>query len=446
VNHFQQLQVFAAVPHRLTAQIATGRLKKTMVRVATSSRGSATPNKLRKALAFGITVSLGALAMNLLNYIQGNSTMGSNLRPLLLAQEMAAAASGQGSEAAGGNSVAAQGGKQGDPNWKNPAPSRRLETPGVEISEEMDTTAEEVEDELQDSTAKGAKPRLRVFFGIISADSFNDRTYRARHRKLFKLWNDPRVCSLPDFLAKPKEIRYHCEIIYTFVLGANQTASPELVDDSRPMLVTKPVTGLSPDLNDGDMTLLNIKENMNQGKSQTWFKYAGKFAQDHDLDYVVKCDADSILHMHRFFAFAYKHLPPPPYNVNIYAGALRDKAYWPKHTTSEELIRFESYFGNHYEGVHLYIAGQFYLMSTDLAKFVGQEAKNAKPYCEGHEDHDISAMAFHSTTPIHMIPISRKQRFWEHPVKGEPRWVRIWKRETARMSGQPFEGKILSKG
>lgn len=183
---------------------------------------------------------------------------------------------------------------------------------------------------------------------------------------------------------------------------------------------------------------------MNEGKSQTWMYYGAKIAQEYDLDYVTKCDADSLLHLHEFFQFAYKHLPPAPYNSHVYIGALRDKAYWPRHTTEEERIRFESYFGNQFEGVHLYVAGQIYIMSTDLAHFIGEEAhKNKCSYCEGHEDHDISAMAFHSPEPIKLMVIGRSHRFWEHPVKGEPRWRRIIARETARMNGVPFEGRMF---
>jgi len=117
-------------------------------------------------------------------------------------------------------------------------------------------------------------------------------------------------------------------------------------------------------------------------------------------------------------------LPPAPYNKHVYVGALRDKAYWPKHKTEEERIRYESYFGNNFEGVHLYVAGQIYMMSTDLARYVGQEAlANKCSYCEGHEDHDISAMAFHSPDPVKLVVVGRNQRFWEHPVKGEVRFL-----------------------
>jgi len=127
--------------------------------------------------------------------------------------------------------------------------------------------------------------RLRVLLGILTADFYNDQAYRKRHRALFKLWNDPRVCSLPDFKALPLNERYRCELIYTFVMGGNPDAPPELVDDSRPALATKPVKGKSSDLNDPDVTLLNIRENMNEGKSQSWLKHGADIAEEYDLDY-----------------------------------------------------------------------------------------------------------------------------------------------------------------
>ena len=288
--------------------------------------------------------------------------------------------------------------------------------------------------------------RLRVLIGILSTDGLkNDQEYRKRHRNLFKLWNDPRVCSLPDFKTRPLSERYVCELIYTFVIGANPEASPELVDNSRPFEVDRPITGTSRDLNEPDMTLLNIRENMNEGKSQTWMYYASKIAEENDLDYVGKVDADSLLLLHEFFHFAYKNMPPAPYNSMMYIGALRDKAYWPKHTTQAAQNKFESYFGAVYGGVHLYVAGQLYMMATDLAKYVGQEALSGKcSYCEGIEDHDISAIAFHSPEPIKLVCIGQTHRFWVHPVKGERRWKRIWAREQARMAQEPFEGRMLT--
>ena len=94
---------------------------------------------------------------------------------------------------------------------------------------------------------------------------------------------------------------------------------------------------------------------MNQGKSQTFLYFASTLMDKYDgIDYAMKCDADSILHLHVFFTFAYHHLPPKPYNTGIYAGAIRDKITWDKHK-AQDVQQFESHYLKEYDGVHLYL-------------------------------------------------------------------------------------------
>ena len=122
----------------------------------------------------------------------------------------------------------------------------------------VDQVVDSLPERLQYGPPKHSR-RLRVLFGILTADFKNDEAYRKRHRTLFKLWNDKRVCSLPDFKTMPLEDRYECEIIYTFVVGANPDSPPELVDESRPFEVDRPYRGQCKDLNEPDVTLLNIR-------------------------------------------------------------------------------------------------------------------------------------------------------------------------------------------
>lgn len=171
----------------------------------------------------------------------------------------------------------------------------------------------------------------------------------------------------------------------------------------------------------------------------------------------MKMDGDSILHLHDWFLFAHHHLPPRPYNRGFLGGALRHKAFWPTtppNPHQEDPIRLvEQYWKEEYDGMHLYLAGQCYWMSLDLTKIVAEQAPNAKEYLEGHEDHDVSSMAFYGSSSrnnnagvaqnIHLLTIGKSQRFWEHPVKGQPRWERIRRRELARMAGEVFEDKQL---
>lgn len=199
---------------------------------------------------------------------------------------------------------------------------------------------------------------------------------------------------------------------------------------------------------------------MNEGKSQTWFYFGSKISKrfektESPIDYIVKFDSDSILKLYDFLEFAHTRLPPSPYNKNVFAGALRDKLPWYFKNSElghpqSDMNRYESHWGNEYDGVHLYLAGQCYLMSSDLAAYVAEEAPFSKVrvakggYIEGHEDHDIAAMVYHNPSPITLITIGKNQRFWEHPVKGAPRYNKIVKREIARINREPFEGKILN--
>lgn len=178
---------------------------------------------------------------------------------------------------------------------------------------------------------------------------------------------------------------------------------------------------------------------MNEGKSPTFFYFASTIMKEYNIDYAMKVDGDSILHLHDWFQFSHARLPP--HGRGIVGGVLRHKAFWEYPNDQKE--QMESYWNEEYDGIHLYLAGQCYFMSLDLCEVVAMEAPQAASYMAGFEDHDVSSMAFHSSRPIHLIAISKSHRFWEHPVKGQPRWERIRKRETARMAGVPFEGKVL---
>jgi hypothetical protein len=178
---------------------------------------------------------------------------------------------------------------------------------------------------------------------------------------------------------------------------------------------------------------------MNEGKSQTWFKYAAQILEAYDIDYVAKSDTDTLLFLDKMMDFMDESLPPAPYNRNILAGSVVDKWWWEKDLHSPETEPAEGYFIKKYgNDLHLYVAGQIYIMSRDLADVVGKEAgaEHTQSYREGHEDHDVSAMAFHSPKPIKLIIIAQDQRFWQHRVKLKRGAIfhRIWDSEVARMT------------
>ncbi len=202
--------------------------------------------------------------------------------------------------------------------------------------------------------------------------------------------------------------------------------------------------------------LLFPSENMEDGKSQTWFYFASKMATQFEetstpIDYVMKFDSDALLNLHEFLEFKDTRLPPAPYNKNILVGAFRDKLVWymGSGVSDGRFHPHERFWKKEHDNVHLYMAGQCYLMSSGLAAFVAEEAprskvkKGEKGYLEGIEDHDIASMLEHHPSPISYIGIGRNQRFWYHPVKGQPRYERLILQEKARMNGEEFEGKKL---
>jgi len=286
------------------------------------------------------------------------------------------------------------------------------------------------------------KKRLRVLMGIFTHDGPKQFPYRRQFRKLFDVFpahNDPRVCSLYEFTHfESNERRYQCQFIYTFVVGGrsvrNPLATTELVKATREVPFLLPADNVkrnikTPDLQTyKDVTFLNIKENMNAGKSQTWFAYGASVLDQWDLDYVGKMDSDSLPYLDKFFHWAHVYLPPPPYNSGILAGVPIDKMWWSRNKRQIDLDKNEDFFKQAYGKIlHLYAAGQCYILSRDLAHTVALESPKSMAYREGHEDHDISAMAFHSTRPISFHFLSLQQQFWRHPVKRYKNKVRYWR-------------------
>ena len=205
--------------------------------------------------------------------------------------------------------------------------------------------------------------RSRVLVGIFSADFPNEEPCRQRQRGLLQLY--PHVCSLDKYLS---EHPADCHLVYTFVLGGNPDApSTELLDDSsRPWLLPN-TTADNPRLYNGtdilspDVTLLNIQENMNDGKSQTWFSYAATLVEEHSIDYIAKQDTDTILYLDKFFDFVDIMLPPAPYNYNILAGTVVDKHWWGAAQVNDKSPS-EKWFIQRYGALlHLYVSGQWYL-------------------------------------------------------------------------------------
>lgn len=108
------------------------------------------------------------------------------------------------------------------------------------------------------------KPRkAKVLMGIVTADVFGEPRYRQAFRDLFVI--HPKVCRLADFIRvnATQSFKDRCELVYTFVLGANvqPNAPTEIVNETYPIIT--PVEERHPqhsvDFDESDMTFLNIR-------------------------------------------------------------------------------------------------------------------------------------------------------------------------------------------
>ena len=108
----------------------------------------------------------------------------------------------------------------------------------------------------------------RVLIGIFTMDSDFDASHRKWHRNLFNnVWNDERVCTLGHFRASNNtSFRQKCEVIYTFVAGANEDPNAPTERLRATDTATTPIElprgykrPSKPEINNPDVTHLNIR-------------------------------------------------------------------------------------------------------------------------------------------------------------------------------------------
>ena len=218
--------------------------------------------------------------------------------------------------------------------------------------------------------------------------------------------DDERMCELGEFIRQTKENRGRrvCQVPYTFVIGAGGEDRPTDHNDSAPLTLDTDPNGDS----ESDCTYLNIRENMEDGKSPTWLKFGASIAKQYGIDYIAKTDDDSVLSKQEMILWLDEDLPPFPYNRRIYGGAPR-------------LSRVKN---------HIYAAGEFYFMSADLAEYVGDiltpEVRLSMMIPWRHtEDLDMGTFVHSHPHPIKFMNLNERM-FWYHPVKEEWRFRQAW--------------------
>mmetsp|Transcript_26398 Transcript_26398/g.30393 ORF Transcript_26398/g.30393 Transcript_26398/m.30393 type:complete len:385 (+) Transcript_26398:134-1288(+) len=336
---------------------------------------------------------------------------------------------------------------------------------GVDVSNTISLNVADTPVSMNDKPSETiASDTPRVLLGIWSYAGFKKQLkVRNKFRLLFETFAnrtrshdgraDPRICNLGEFLEQPENFP-DCKVVYTFVIGAanSKQAPNEIVTETDwPLLVEDTAHFRETDKNNKDMTLLNIKENLEGGKSQTFFYLAQEVL--HHFDYVAKCDSDSVLDLLVMFDFLDNNLPRPPHNLGIIVGAPYNKQWWKTNSKlNEDTIRYkrnaeESYLQDRYGNnnmkdiFHIYPRGEFYMLSADLVHVVLNEVRsgNYMEYSVGVEDHDIGTMAQHSPNPIRFIFLSSMDKiFWDHPVKIKNRdWIVKWDSAIEKLNWSP---------
>ena len=152
------------------------------------------------------------------------------------------------------------------------------------------------------ASSMGALHNPTVFVGIISAANHTMAyKYRQRHRQLFALWNSSKLCSLHEYEYNLHPAQVHCQVIYAFILGIPNDDSLPTVQLEHHETVRVPYeqvwnsdrrssTTVPPpdDWNATDIIYLNIQENMNAGKTPTYFYFATGVAEQYGFRFVVK--------------------------------------------------------------------------------------------------------------------------------------------------------------
>jgi len=153
-------------------------------------------------------------------------------------------------------------------------------------------------------------PPFRMLLGIFSTESTKERArqtlikntylslpkFIARYNVTTVPSRFSRVCSLYEFWHGNLTEREECQLLYTWVMGAAKKTDPHATTEYLHLELDRPIIITAPN-SDPNTTYLNIIENMNEGKSQTWFKYAStQIPDDLGIDLIAKVDTDCLLY------------------------------------------------------------------------------------------------------------------------------------------------------
>jgi hypothetical protein len=215
-----------------------------------------------------------------------------------------------------------------------------------------------------------------------------------------------RLCSLQTYLAL-SGAQSKCQIIYTLVVGGNPQAPTEWSEGSglpRTLDASKMLK------HEQDILYLNIKENMNDGKTPSWFDYASTLE---NVDYVSKADSDALISIPQLLSYVNGHLPPATQHPKVYGGFLNEYQACGGSGELCDKIRGK-----------VYMSGQFYWISRDLAVYLSQVSKTShRNFIKtSNEDSDMGIRLLSYPEPLSLSTCNGAQ-FWIHMLKAEQSWL-----------------------
>lgn len=248
----------------------------------------------------------------------------------------------------------------------------------------------------------------RFLLGIFTTDSPMDlkrrTTIRETYLSAFVNSSTPhRICSFYELDTFMEDDEFVCEIAYVFVTGGNPDGPTEQLEEtesSGPIALREvPESVRLPDHDKHDIVYLNIKENMEDGKTPTYFKYATLMVDEHYFDYIAKVDGDTVLNVHILLNSLRKELPVFPGNIRVYGGFM----------TLPKISRLGKLIGP------AYAAGPFYFLSPDMARYITSTDCPRRQVDAGIEDITMSNFVYSHPRHIHRFNTGRGVRY--HPYK-----------------------------
>ena len=253
----------------------------------------------------------------------------------------------------------------------------------------------------------------RMLLGIFSQGEEKERRSLMRRTVL----SNSNFCSFLHIHHSGEATHLKCTIFYVFVLG-NPTNIDDLDCDPNPWEILN-FSKEKANAGESDLLYLSVRENMNTGKSQSFFSFSAKVVDLFGFSYVAKMDSDTFINIKEMRSFMQKHLPvtKEKYELLVYGGILMDYTLCGGSIFKHCNLLYPA---------KVYMQGGLYFLSSSLTKFIALKCtmNPASTMQASIEDIDVGLSAL-SADNLVLVPLNHRS-FWYHPIKNETLWDDLW--------------------